>query len=204
MKHKILLVLFLSFMACFTANAQKVTLQFRQVKLAKVFDAITQQTGLTVAYSRPTVDPDRIVTIEANKEELSQVLTQLMKGTNVTFEIGEKKIYLKEKPTSDVQQNRKVKTISGIIVDDKGEPVIGASIAVQGTTLGTITNLDGEYTLANVPENSEVTVSFIGYKTLIFKANDKSLANITLKEDTEMLDEVVVLSLIHISEPTRH
>ncbi len=95
-----------------------------------------------MAYSRPTVDPDRIVTIEANKEELSQVLTQLMKGTNVTFEIGEKKVYLKEKtPTSDVQQNRKVKTISGIIVDDKGEPVIGASIAVQGTTLGTITNL---------------------------------------------------------------
>lgn len=49
MKHKILLVLFLSFMACFTVNAQKVTLQFRQVKLAKVFEAITQQTGLTVA-----------------------------------------------------------------------------------------------------------------------------------------------------------
>ena len=193
MKHKILLVLLLGLMVSFTASAQKVTLQFRQVKLAKVFDAITRQTGLTVAYSRPTVDPDRIVTIEANKEELSQVLTQLMKGTNVTFEIGEKKIYLKEKPTSDVQQSRKVKTISGTIVDDKGEPVIGASIAVQGTTLGTITNLDGEYTLANVPENSEVTVSFIGYKTLTFKANDKSLSKITLKEDTEMLEEVVVI-----------
>ncbi len=51
MKHKILLVLFLSFMTCFTVSAQKVTMQFRQVKLAKVFDAITQQTGLTVAYS---------------------------------------------------------------------------------------------------------------------------------------------------------
>lgn len=71
--------------------------------------------------------------------------------------------------------------------------MIGASIAVQGTTLGTITNLDGEYTLANVPENSEVTVSFIGYKTLTFKANDKSLSKITLKEDTEMLEEVVVI-----------
>ena len=100
MKHKILLVLFLSFMACFTANAQKVTLQFRQVKLAKVFDAITQQTGLTVAYSRPTVDPDRVVSIEADKEELSDVLTQLLKGTNVTFEIGETKIYLKEESVS--------------------------------------------------------------------------------------------------------
>lgn len=57
-----------------------------------------------------------------------------MKGTNVTFEIGEKKIYLKEKSTSDVQQSRKVKTISGTIVDDKGEPVIGASIIIEGTS----------------------------------------------------------------------
>ncbi|MFR1326802.1 MAG: hypothetical protein ACLSCE_11365 [Bacteroides cellulosilyticus] len=70
MKHKILLVLLLGLMVSFTASAQKVTLQFRQVKLAKVFDAITQQTGLTVAYSRPTVDPDRMVTIEANKMKI--------------------------------------------------------------------------------------------------------------------------------------
>ena len=193
MKHKILLVLLLGLMVSFTASAQKVTLQFRQVKLAKVFDAITQQTGLTVAYSRPTVDPDRIVTIEANKEELSQVLTRLMKGTNVTFEIGEKKIYLKEKSTSDVQQSRKVKTISGTIVDDKGEPVIGASIIIEGTSQGTITNIDGEYTLANVPENSMITISFVGYKSLTFAANDKTLANITLKEDSELIDEVVVV-----------
>ena len=193
MKRKILLVLLLGLMVSFTASAQKVTLQFRQVKLAKVFDAITRQTGLTVAYSRPTVDPDRIVTIEANKEELSQVLTQLMKGTNVTFEIGEKKIYLKEKPTSDVQQSRKVKTISGTIVDDKGESVIGASIIIEGTSQGTITNIDGEYTLANVPENSMITISFVGYKSLTFAANDKTLANITLKEDSELIDEVVVV-----------
>lgn len=78
-------------------QCSKVTLQFRQVKLAKVFEAITQQTGLTVAYSRPIVNPDRVVSIEANKEELSDVLTQLLKGMNVAFEIGETKIYLKEK-----------------------------------------------------------------------------------------------------------
>ena len=94
MKHKILFVLFLGLIACLTASAQKVTLQFRQVKLAKVFDAITQQTGLTVAYSRPIVDPDRVVSVEADKEELSDVLARLLKGTNVTFEIGETKIYL--------------------------------------------------------------------------------------------------------------
>lgn len=194
MKHKILLVLFLSFMACFTANAQKVTLQFRQVKLAKVFDAITQQTGLTVAYSRPTVDPDRVVSIEADKEELSDVLTKLLKGTNVTFEIGETKIYLKEESVSDTpQKSGRLITISGTIVDEKGETIIGASVAVQGTTLGTITNADGEYSLANVPENSQITISFIGYQSISLPANAKALGKIVMKEDNELLDEVVVV-----------
>ena len=194
MKHKILLVLLLGFMTCLTVSAQKVTLQFRQVKLTKVFDAITQQTGLTVAYSRPTVDPDKIVTIEAKDEELSNVLSKLFTGTNVDFEIGEKKIYLKEKSTSDdTQQNGKTRKISGVIVDEKGEAVIGASVSVKGTTLGTITNLDGEYVLADVPEKAEITISFIGYQTLTLKANDKALAKVVLKEDNEILDEVVVV-----------
>lgn len=133
MKHKILLVLLLGFMTCLTVSAQKVTLQFRQVKLTKVFDAITQQTGLTVAYSRPTVDPDKIVTIEAKDEELSNVLSKLFTGTNVDFEIGEKKIYLKEKSTSDdTQQNGKTRKISGVIVDEKGEAVIGSECFSEG------------------------------------------------------------------------
>ncbi len=194
MKHKILLVLFLSFMACFTVNAQKVTLQFRQVKLAKVFEAITQQTGLTVAYSRPIVNPDRVVSIEANKEELSNVLAQLLKGMNVAFEIGETKIYLKEKTVSETpQKGERLITISGIIVDEKGEMISGASIAVQGTTLGTITNADGEYSLANVPENSQITISFIGYQSISLPANAKALGKIVMKEDNELLDEVVVV-----------
>lgn len=193
MKIKILLVLLLSTMACFTASAQKVSMQFRQVKLAKVFDDITRQTGLTVAYSRPTVDPDRVVTIEADNTELSEVLGRLFSGTNVAFEIGEKKIYLKEKDATDATQQKGNVTVSGVVVDENGEPVIGASIAAKGTTLGVITNLDGEYTLANVPENAEINISFIGYKTLTFKAKDKALAKVTLQEDTEMLDEVVVV-----------
>ena len=170
------------------------TLQFRQVKLTKVFDAITQQTGLTVAYSRPTVDPDRMVTIEAKDEDLSNVLSKLFTGTNVAFEIGEKKIYLKEKKTSDsLQQTRKTKKISGTVLDEKGEPVIGASILVDETSNGTITNIDGEYSLTGVPENSTLTISYVGYKTIKLKASDKNLSNIILQEDSELIDEVVVV-----------
>ena len=194
MKHKILLVLLLSSMACITATAQKVSMDFRQVKLAKVFDAITQQTGLTVAYSRPTVNPDKLVTVRADEEELAHVLDRLLAGMGVTYEISGKKVYLKAKAASEAtHQSGKVKKISGVIVDEKGEPVIGASIAVKGTSLGTITNVDGEYTLMGVPEKAEVVISFIGYKTRTFSAGDKALANITLKEDSELLEEVVVV-----------
>ena len=194
MKHKILLVLLLSSMACITATAQKVSMDFRQVKLAKVFDAITQQTGLTVAYSRPTVNPDKLVTVRADEEELAHVLDRLLAGMGVTYEISGKKVYLKAKAASEAtHQSGKVKKISGVIVDEKGEPVIGASIAVKGTSLGTITNVDGEYTLMGVPEKAEVVISFIGYKTRTFSAGDKALANITLKEDSELLEEVLVV-----------
>lgn len=97
MKHKVLLVLLLGIIISVSASAQKVTMNLKQVKLEKVFSAITQQTGLTVAYSRTIVNPDRIVTVEAKNQELSKVLNDLFLGTNVNYEIGKTKIYLKEK-----------------------------------------------------------------------------------------------------------
>lgn len=193
MKHKIFLALFFCMAVSLTAAAQKVTINLQQVKLEKVFDAITQQTGLTVAYSRPTVNPDKIVSIQANQEELSSVLARLLDKSNIVFEIGESKIYLKakEKVEDSSTKNGRVKKISGTIVDDKGEPVIGASVVVQGTTVGTITDLEGNFNL-DVAENAVLTISYVGYKTISLKATDK-LSNITLHEDSEMIDEVVVV-----------
>lgn len=97
MKHKVLLVLLLGIIISVSASAQKVTMNLKQVKLEKVFSAITQQTGLTVAYSRTIVNPDRIVTVEAKNQELSKVLNDLFLGTNVNYEIGKTKIYLEGK-----------------------------------------------------------------------------------------------------------
>lgn len=194
MKHKILLVLLLSIPAYFTASAQKVSMDFRQVKLSKVFEEITRQTGLTVAFSRPTVNPDKIVTVKVEREELSGMLDRLFSDMNVVYEIGEKKIYLKEKQLPDSKvQSGKARTISGFVVDDAGDPVIGATVAVRGTSLGAVTGLNGEYTLKDVPEKAKVTISFIGYKSVTLPVMDKSLDRIILKEDAELLDEVVIV-----------
>ena len=83
-------------------------------------------------------------------------------------------------------------TVSGTVTDEKGEPIIGASVLVKGTTNGVITDMDGNYNLIDVPENALLAFSYIGYQTVELKANGKGLDKIMMKEDNELLDEVVV------------
>ena len=99
-----------------------------------------------------------------------------------------------------VQQNQ---TISGRITDTSGEPVIGASVVVKGTTNGTITDFDGKFSL-NAPAQGTLTISYIGYKKMEISINGQRTVNVTLKEDTEILDEVVVVGYGTQNHPTPH
>lgn len=85
------------------------------------------------------------------------------------------------------------KTVSGTVLDKTGESVIGASVVVKGTTNGTITDFDGNFTLQNVPDNGTIQVSFVGYKTVDIPVKGQSIIKVILEEDTETLDEVVVV-----------
>ena len=109
MKHRFLFTLCFCAMSGLSAYAQKVTIHFQKVKLEKVFGEITRQTGLTVAYSQPTVNPKRIVSVNANKEELNVVLTRLFAGTGIVYEIGKQKIYLKSAQTQSKNPSGKKK-----------------------------------------------------------------------------------------------
>ena len=171
-------------------------MNLKQVKLEKVFSAITQQTGLTVAYSRTIVNPDRIVTVEAKNQELSKVLNDLFLGTNVNYEIGKTKIYLKEKVTASEQQtsNTNKRNISGRVVDEKGEPIIGASVMVKGAKTGTITDLDGNFSVQG-KAGQTLSISYVGYTPLDVKITKLQNNRFVLKENTEVLDEVVVVGM---------
>lgn len=94
------------------------------------------------------------------------------------------------KGISLIQQENVIK---GIVVDTNGETVIGASVLVKGTTNGTITDLDGNFTLSGVPSDAVIQVSFVGYQTLDIPIKGQTSIRVTLKEDTETLDEVVVV-----------
>lgn len=85
------------------------------------------------------------------------------------------------------------KTVSGIVVDKSGETVIGASVILKGTMNGATTDIDGKFTLQNIPDNGTIQVSFVGYKTQNVAVKGQSSIRITLQEDMEILDEVVVV-----------
>lgn len=87
------------------------------------------------------------------------------------------------------------KSITGVVTDGAGETVIGASVVEDGTSNGTITNIDGKFTL-NVAQGAKVTVSYIGYQPQTFTVGNENNYNIVLKEDTEVLDEVVVTGYV--------
>ena len=89
--------------------------------------------------------------------------------------------------------NAQQRNVQGMVTDPNGEPIIGASVVVKGTTNGTITDFDGKFTLSNVPEKGIITITYIGYKGQDIPVAGKSTLKVTLAEDTETLDEVVVV-----------
>ena len=93
--------------------------------------------------------------------------------------------------TTDIYAQNK--TISGTVIDFTGEAVIGASVLVNGTSNGTITDMDGKFSLSNVPAKGTITITYIGYKKQVVSVAGNTVFKITLQEDTETLDEVVVV-----------
>jgi len=183
------------FLSVFTIHiaAQKVTLSFQNVPFEKVLNSIKQQTALSLVFSEQLVDVNRRVSIKVNSVQVEDALKQLLTGTNVGFEIKNNKLYLVEKTTkekSDSKSNQK--RITGLVTDSKGEPIIGASLFLKGSNTGTITDIDGLF-LLEVPEQSQVTISYIGFKKTILKVGTAYNYRIALENDSKALDEIVVV-----------
>ena len=187
-KLKLLLLL----LPCTLAvSAQTVSLKFREAKLEQVLSSITQQTGYQFNYSLPIVDPSRIVSIDVANAELSNALDKLFANENVTYTIRDKKVFITEKAAVSTSDT-KPRQVSGRIIDAEGNPIIGATVIVNGTTVGASADLDGRFTLSSVAADAVLEVSSLGYVTQEIAANRDEIV-VTLYEDTTTLDEVVVV-----------
>lgn len=175
------------------ADAQQVSVTVSNAKVKTVLNSISDQTGLSLAYSAQVVDLNRKVSLNFVNTEVSEVLNAMFGNTAIGYEIKDGKIYLfraAEKTTALASQQKKI--ITGTVVDPNGEAVIGANVVVKGTTNGTITDMDGKFSL-EVPEGAMLLVSYIGYGDYETKVGNQSNLSITLKEDSQALDELVVV-----------
>lgn len=188
---RLLLALVLLLGVTVTVSAQQVTVDLRQVKLEKVLDALTRQTGYAFYHSRPTIDPDRIVSLTVEDVKLEAALDKLFAGTHIGYEIKGQKVYLSEK-ASPAQAVTPPRPIKGTILDSGGQPVIGASVVIKGTTRGASTGIDGSFTLEAAP-NDVLVVSYIGYDTQEIPVGTRTEIQIALKENATQLDDVVVV-----------
>jgi TonB-linked SusC/RagA family outer membrane protein len=199
-KKRVMLLLGIFLFSLSVSSAQKVSANYTKTNLKTVLESISKQTGYTLAYSKEVVNLSDEVTIHVTDGELSDVLETLLSPRNLGYEIKDGKIYIlyksreKQLTSMDVpspQQNN-VQSVSGIVTDQNGEPIIGANISVVGTTMGTITDVDGKYSI-NVPRGSVLRFSYIGYVDQEFTITNQTTLNVQMKEDTEMLEEVVVV-----------
>lgn len=174
-----------------SAWAQKVSLNFRNTKVETVLSSIKKQTGMEVVFSDQILNVNRMVSIRVTGVELTTALNKLLAGTNVSYEIRNNRIYFVEK--KETQQSSQKKRVKGKVTDSTGEPIIGANIMEEGTSSnGTITDLDGNFEL-DVASNATLKVTYIGYRTQQVAVKGRSSLAISLADDTEVLDEVVVV-----------
>lgn len=169
----------------------EVTFHLTNSSLREVFNRIEAQTRLIFVYNNAEVDNRRLVSIRAEAEPVQQLLQKILAGTDLVYSVDDRYIIIK-KASRPVEEQQASKIVKGTIRDASGNPIIGANVSVKGTTNGTITNIDGGFSL-DVPEGAVLSISYIGYMPTEIQVNDRSEYAVSLKEDTQKLDEVVVV-----------
>lgn len=171
------------------SQSLRVNIHANQKQAKEVIKQIEEQTDYLFVYNHDKVNLNNTVTIQANNETVAEVLNQMFAGTDIIYAMQGNNILLMQKDAV-VQQSGKV--VTGTIVDPSGMPVIGANVMVKGTTNGTITDMDGKFSL-EVEEGATLQISYIGYANQEIKVGNQKTLSIALKEDAEALDEVVVV-----------
>ena len=181
----------------YTQNA-RVTINKRNATIKEILNEIEKQTDYLFIYN-DEVNAYEKVSVKAKQEAVSNVLNSMLKDKDMNYSMEGNHIILStdknessETRTEAIAQQQQKKRISGTVLDESGQPIIGANIIEVGTNNGTVTNIDGKFSL-DVSDNATIRISYIGYVEQNIKTSGKAVFNITLSENVKSLDEVVVV-----------
>ena len=175
------------------AQQQPVRLTGSNIPLKSVFKQIEKQTKLFIDYKSQDIDDSRVIRKMPKGNTVQEVLVKLLDGTDCVATYTNGHIIIR-KQTSGTSPERK-SHVTGTIVDATGEPIIGANVVVKGTANGTITDIDGNFSL-DAPEGAILQVSYIGYADQEVKVGKQKILSIVLREDSKALEEVVVVGYL--------
>lgn len=173
------------------SQSARISLDVKNVTVEDALNIIEENTEFHFLYNSKLIDVDRKVNIQVKDKSIESVLSTLFSNYGITYKVDERQIIL-SRQEQEMEKSQKNKVITGVIVDASGETIIGANVSIQGTTVGTITDIDGKFSL-EVPDNAKIQISYIGYITQIVPVDNKTTFNIKLAEDTQNLQEVIVV-----------
>lgn len=188
---------------CLHANArgysQKLTISHQNVSLETVFKEISKQTGYTFIYTENLLQKGKNISISANNASIEQVLRECFKDQSLTYSIVGKYIIIREK--EDETHNEKVFyapppppiNITGKVTNDKGEPLVGATVTEKGTKNTAVTKEGGNFTINTTEAKTGLIISYVGYESKELSVSNQTNVSITLVQTASNLNDVVVI-----------
>ena len=190
----LLLISVLASTASVYSQTTKLTIKMKNSRIADVFDAIEQQSEFYFFYNRDNFDDNRIVSVNFEGKKVEEILDELFREYPIHYEIVNRNILIKVENNipgaSDYQQQ---KSINGTVTDESGAPLPGVTVLVKGTTKGTVTNADGNYSISNIPQDAVLAFSFVGMITQEIPVDNQLTVNVILKADAIGIEEVVAV-----------
>ena len=181
------------------AQTEKVQLNVKNVTLETIFNEIQRQTDLAFLFNHELVADLGTLSLKVKDRSVEEVLNDIFQGTNLTWSLNGNMIVVKERQLQQQSQPEEIR-VSGTVKDEAGNPLPGVAVVVKGTTIGTATNVEGEYFLT-LPEGSYTLVfSMMGMKTQEHIVKDEKPLRIVMEEDVKQIDEVVVTGYQTISK----
>ena len=174
------------------AQTTRISLKANQKTLKEVLKTIEQKSEYTFFYKDADCDVNKKISINVENEPISAILKKILPGSKWVVE--NKKIILMpaQENKQKVQENGKLQTIKGTITDNNGEALIGVNVTVQGTTIGMISDIDGNFSL-DVPVGKSLLFSYVGYMPQTVKIGNNKIINVTMQEDSKTLEEIVIV-----------
>jgi len=177
------------------SQGTKLSLNLDRVTIKQVFNAIEQNSEYIIVYSDDILDVSEEVSVQVKNSPVEKILDQLFSGTSVDYQIKDRQIVITQRSKNEfagtLQQPKNM--VKGKVLDSKGLPLPGVTVVVKGTSVGTITDFNGEFTLA-IPEQGEVLqFSFIGFQSQEIPVGTQKNFNVQLEEEVTQLDEIVAI-----------